>query len=80
MSEYTPKLVHMPGTRLSPDVVLHRTLNKIDHIKAVVVVIQWKDETFETDHSSLSLAHLCMANMTLDHLVRNTVFDKPSDD
>lgn len=40
MSEaYEPKLVHLPGSKLTPEVVLHRTLNKLPRIKAIAIVI-----------------------------------------
>jgi len=35
MSEsYEPKLVHLPGTKLTPQVTLQRTLDKLPRIKA----------------------------------------------
>lgn len=70
MSEYQPKLVHLPGTRLSPEVVLHRTLAKIEHIKAVAVVIQWQDDSFEADWSALKISELCMAALLFTDAVR----------
>ena len=73
MSEYEPKLVHLPGTKLTPEVVLHRTLAKLDHIASVVVVIQWKDETFDTDWSQQKLSALCMGSMLLQHIVAETI-------
>lgn len=51
MAEYDPPLVHLPGTVLTPEVVLHRTLNKVHRIKAVSIVIQWDDGTFVCDWS-----------------------------
>lgn len=75
MSEaYNPPLVHLPGTRLSPEVLLHRTLNKKDRIKAVVVVIQWDDLTFDIDWSSMEMRDLCMGYMTLGAHVDKEVF------
>ena len=76
MSEYDPPLVHLPGTPLTPEVVLHRTLNKRDHIAAVAIVIQWKDGTFDTDHSLMSVADLCMAARMLDKTVDDTMFGR----
>ena len=58
---YTQPLVHLPGTSLNPSVVLHRTLNKIDQIASVVVLIQWSDTSFGFDHSEMALRDLCMA-------------------
>ena len=65
MSEYVPRLVHLPGTVLTPEVVLHRTLNKKDRIKAIVAVIQWDDDTFSADWSQMRVSELCMASMIL---------------
>lgn len=64
-SDYVPPLVHLPGSRLTPEVVLHRTLNKISRIKGVAIVIQWDDDTFATDWSQMPIAALCMASYSL---------------
>lgn len=77
MSGYDPPLIHLPGTKLTPDVVLHRTLNKIEHIEAVTVIIQWKfDSSMSVDWSSmaardLALASLVMNKIAVDHAIRN---------
>lgn len=65
MSDYR-KLIHLPGTRLTPDVVLQRTLNKVDRIKAVAVVIQWDDETFDCDWSLMQVYELVMGSRILE--------------
>ena len=54
-TDYVPPLVHLPGTRLTPEVVLHRTLNKGARIKGVVVIIQWDDDSMGVDWSSLKV-------------------------
>ncbi len=72
MSDYVPKLVHMPGTAVSPQLVLHRTLDKLEHIKAVTIIIQWNNDEFATDWSQMRVSELCMANMALDEQVRKT--------
>lgn len=64
------KIIHMPGTRLTPEVVLHRTLTKTAHIKAVAIVIQWNDDSFECDWSTHKLSDLCMGSMVLNETVR----------
>ncbi len=74
MADYEPKLVHLPGTVLAAEVVLHRTLQKIDRIKAVAVIIQWDDDTFSSDHSSMKMSELCMASFTLTAVVNKTIF------
>ena len=70
MDEYDPKLVHLPGTKLTPEVVLHRTLNKIDQIKAVAVVIQWDDDALSVDWSQMKVSELCMVATMLDVTAR----------
>ena len=63
---YKPKLVHLPGSRLTPEVVLHRTLNKVDRIKAVAVIILWDDYSYDTDWSNMKLSELVMSGKVLD--------------
>ena len=65
MKAYNPKIVHLPGSKLTPEVVLHRTLQKIDRIKSVCMVIQWDDDTFDIDWSQQKTSELCMASITL---------------
>jgi hypothetical protein len=72
----TDKLVHLPGTLLTPNVVLHRTLEKLDHVKGVIVIIQWKDNTMAVDWSSFALSELAMASMVLDNMTRTALFKK----
>lgn len=62
---YSPRVVHLPGTRLTPDVVLHRTLGKIGRIKSVTIVIQWDDDTFDIDWSQQKTSELCMGALLL---------------
>lgn len=74
MSEdYQPKIVHLPGTTLTPEVVLHRTLQKLSRIKSVTVVIQWDDDTFDVDWSQQKVSELCMGSLVLDEQVRDVV-------
>lgn len=75
---YDPPLVHLPGTRLTPEVVLHRTVNKASHIKAVVVVIQWDDDTFDMDWSEMKASELAMAALILNRKATSVIFkDEP---
>ena len=71
--EFVPKLVHLPGTGLSPQVVLHRTLDRLDRIKAVAIIIQWDDDSFDSDWSQMRVSELCMAAMSFDDEVRDTM-------
>lgn len=77
MSEpYEQKVVHLPGTTLTPEVLLHRTLSKASRIKAVTVVIQWDDDSFDADWSSMKTSELVMAALVLDENARNTAMGR----
>jgi len=60
MSDYVPKVVRLPGVTLTPQLVLNRTTEKLDRIKAIFIVIQWDDTTHACDWSSMKLSELCM--------------------
>ena len=75
MSDYVPKLVHLPGTAVSPQLVLHRTLDKLAHIKAVTIIIQWDNDEFATDWSQMRVSELCMATMHLEKQCKETMFN-----
>lgn len=62
---YLRPLVHLPGTPLTPEVVLHRTMNELDRIASVIVVIVFKDNTIEVDRSRMKMETLAWASMTL---------------
>lgn len=70
------KIAHLPGTKLTPEVVLARTQEKLPRIKAVALVILWDDETMSTDFSSISAANLAMAAMVLQEDARQVVIGK----
>ena len=70
------KIIHLPGTKLTPEVVLHRTLTKLPHIKSVVVVIQWDDGSVECDWSSMMVSDLFMGAMALDEEARKELYRK----
>ena len=74
MNDYEPPLVLLPGAKLTPEVLLHRTLNKKERIKAVVVVIQWDDMSFDVDWSSMELRDLSMGLLTLEAHVQRELF------
>jgi hypothetical protein len=78
MSEDTPKferkIIHLPGTKLTPEVVLHRTLTKLPHIKAVTIIIQWDDDSYAVDWSSMRVSELSLASMTLENTARKEFF------
>lgn len=80
----TSEVVHLPGTKLTPEVALHRTLNKVANIKAVAIVIQWNDETFDVDWSLMRASDLCTMGVLLQEIARRTlckepIFDKAGD-
>lgn len=68
---FTRKIVSIPGRNVSPEVVLHRTLEKLDRIKSVAVVIEWDDESYACDWSATTLSALRMAAHALDGDVFN---------
>lgn len=55
----------LPGAPVSPEVVLHRTLDKKDSIRSVVVVIGWSDGSHEVDWSAQKAGDLALAALTL---------------
>lgn len=63
-------IAHLPGTTLTPQVVLARNAEVLDDIAGVVVVIMRKDRTFNADWSRLSAPELCMMARVLDEEVR----------
>lgn len=74
----TRKIAHLPGTKLTPEVVLARTLEKAPRIKSVVVVVMWDDDTFDTDWSQMQVSEFCMASKILDKEVGSRLV--PDDD
>ena len=64
---FKSKLAHMPGTALSPEVLLHQILDKTPKIRSVIIITQWEDGTFETDWSSMKVSDLCMASRIFDY-------------
>jgi hypothetical protein len=59
------KIVALKPDERSPEVVLHQTLNKVDKLKAVVVVMVTHDDKYIIDTSSMLKSEVCMAAMTL---------------
>lgn len=74
------KLITFPGVDVSPEVVLHRTLQKLPRIKAVTIIIQWDDETMSVDWSSQKTSHLCMASVILADVARKVVTNDGDDE
>lgn len=65
MGEIERKVVSLPGAAVSPEVALHRTLQKVGRLKAVAIVLQWDDGTMDCDWSTMKTSELCMASMVL---------------
>ena len=64
-TDYDPSLVHLPGTKLTPEVVLHRTMNKLERIKAVLVAIILDDETVDLDWSNMTSGQIASVGMAV---------------
>lgn len=73
---YERKLISFPGSDISPELVLHRTLGKLDHIKAVTVVIQWNDDTVGVDWSTQKTSMLCMSSVVLSEVARRAAMNE----
>lgn len=57
--DFIKKIFRLPTARLSPDTVLHSTIEMLPRIKAVAVVILWDDDSYDTDWSAMSVKELC---------------------
>ena len=57
------KVVHLGGTRLSPECVLARTLEKAPRIKGVIVAIQWDDDSWSYDWSQMPLRDIAFGTL-----------------
>ena len=68
-------IVHMPNTKLTVDIVLHRTLQKSDKLKSVIVIMQWDDDSMSVDWSSQQTRDMCMASKVLDRKIQNELYD-----
>ena len=63
------KLSRIPGTGLSPEVLLHQILEDKDDIKAVVIVVEWKDGVRSVAWSDMRVSETCMSSKVLDDAV-----------
>lgn len=80
MSEVDPwqrarKIAHLPGTDITPELVLARTLEKAKagHIKNVCIYVQWTDESVDFDYctmkqSDLAFMTIAMLMETMDEM------------
>ena len=67
------KIAALPNTKISPQTLLAQVMEDVDNIKSVVVILQYKDESFDALWSAMSSSQLCLASFALtmdvqDHL------------
>ena len=67
------KISHLSGTELTPEVLLARNLEKLEWIKSVVLIIHWKDDTSDVEHSRQTMSELTFALKTLDIEVQDLI-------
>ena len=63
------KLSRLPGTGLSPEVLLYQILEDRDEIKAVTVIVEWKDTKRSIAWSDMKLSETCMSLKVLDDAI-----------
>lgn len=78
--DYVPKIAVFPGAPLTPEVVLNRTTAKLSRLKAVVIVLQWDDDTFDCDWSTMKTSELCMAKDVLQLQVQEVISAKKGEE
>ena len=61
------KLSRLPGTGLSPEVLLHQILEDRDNIKAVTIVVEWKDTKRSVAWSDMPFSEACTSSKVLDY-------------
>lgn len=69
----------LPGARLAAETVLHRTLEEIDKIKGVMVLILYKDDTAYLDQSSLMINEVCYLLKYADQDINKRCFGGTDD-
>ena len=80
------KIATMPGVRLTPTVILARTLEKAQagRIKSVYIAIEWDENAdgseggFEGDWSSMTPGDLLCHSKVLDKVATNAFFGIPT--
>jgi len=71
----------LPGTRFTPTVALHRLLQRVDEIRALVVVEQDQDGRFFITRTAMSNAEVCAAAVTLMDHTQNLMMGRiPAED
>lgn len=64
------KLVCLRHVDTTPQIVLLRTLDKVDHIQGVAIVIKWKKGTYDADWSMLSGGEFALMALILSEEAR----------
>jgi hypothetical protein len=64
---YKPKIIPLRGSDNTPEVVLHRTLLKVDRIKAVTIMIEWDNGDHDVDWSIQDISELAATSKMLDY-------------
>ncbi len=67
------KLSRFPGTGLSPEVLLHQILEDKDGIKAVTIIVEWKDGVRSVAWSDMRVSETCMSAKVLDHFINREI-------
>lgn len=70
-------LATLPGTKLTPTVVLGRTLEKAQHgkLKDVYIGLHWADrDEFDYDYSLMPIRDLSMHRLVLERRLQNVAF------
>lgn len=70
------KLIHLPGTRLTPEVVLRQCLARVKDIKSVIIICQDNEDFYDCLWSQMKLSELSFAVMTLDEDFRRMMRGK----
>lgn len=67
-----------PGTRLTPEVLLHQTMEDLSDCQAMVIIKMRKDDTVDVSMSCLSMANLAFMTLMLQlHTVKTVQSDPP---
>jgi heme-degrading monooxygenase HmoA len=72
-------IVRLPGTKLTPKILLAQTLEDADHIESVVVITKWKDDDTTVAWSRQEQQDVAFAVQILEMKLRQ-VIDGPSTD
>jgi hypothetical protein len=71
------KLVCLRHEDTTPQIVLERTLDKVDKIQGVAIVIKWKNGTYDSDWSMLTGGELALMALCLSEEARKKSLGPP---